>query len=89
MPITIQVAQRGLLTLPKTLREAYNIQTGDVFTIIDLGDGKFLLSRQRSRVDDLLDNLRDDLEASGETLQQMLQRLRAKREKSSGKPVSA
>lgn len=82
MNINVQVAQRGVITLPKSLRETYNIKTGDVLSVIDLGEGKFLLSCTPSRVDQLLDELRTDLEAEGETLEAMLKRLRAKREKS-------
>jgi bifunctional DNA-binding transcriptional regulator/antitoxin component of YhaV-PrlF toxin-antitoxin module len=80
MSTTIQVAQRGVITLPKSLRDAYNIKTGDVFTVIDLGEGAFLLSRERSSVEDLLDNIRTGFEESGESLESMLRRLRAKRE---------
>ncbi len=82
MNMNVQVAQRGVITLPKRLREAYNIKTGDILTVIDLGEGKFLLSCMPSRVDELLDDLRTDLEAEGETLESMLKQLRAKREKS-------
>lgn len=81
MNIKVQVAQRGVITLPKSLREMYNIKTGDVLSVIDLGEGKFLLSCTPSRVDELLDGLRTDLEAEGETLETLLKRLRAKREK--------
>lgn len=81
MNMNVQVAQRGVITLPKSLRETYNIKTGDVLSVIDLGEGKFLLSCTPSRVDELLDGLRTDVEAEGETLETMLKRLRAKREK--------
>lgn len=81
MNMTVQVAQRGVITLPKTLRDAYNIQLGDIFTIIDLGDGKFLLNRTRSQIDDLCNRIRSDLMAEGETLESMLHALRTKRER--------
>lgn len=80
MTMTVQVAQRGVVTLPKPLRDAYNIQVGEVFTVIDLGNGSFVLSRGRSKLDDLLDGIRDELEAKGETLESMLRHLRAIRE---------
>ncbi|MCE7985659.1 MAG: hypothetical protein DYG89_31160 [Caldilinea sp. CFX5] len=86
MNMNVQVAQRGVITLPKSLREAYNIKTGDILSVIDLGEGKFLLSHTPSRIDELLDTLRTNLEAEGETLETMLQRLRAKREKSRVEP---
>ena len=45
--MTIRVAQRGVLTLPKFLRETYNLKTGDVFTLINL-NGVFIFSPLRS-----------------------------------------
>jgi AbrB family looped-hinge helix DNA binding protein len=43
MDVTIQVRQRGVLTLPAELREQYNIQEGDTFSLVDL-DGIFVLT---------------------------------------------
>lgn len=82
MNMNVQVAQRGVITLPKNLRETYNIKPGDILNVTDLGEGKFLLSHTPSHVGELLDRLRVNLEAEGETLDVMLKRLRAKREKS-------
>ena len=70
--MNLSVMQGGRITLPKALRETYKIKPGDIFDMIDLGDGKFLLSRGRSQVDKLLDSLCTDLEAEGETLDGML-----------------
>ncbi len=71
---TVQVAQRGLITLPKTLRDEHGIQAGDELTLLDL-NGVFVLSRRRSRVDTLADKIAKDLEQRGETLESMLQAL--------------
>jgi bifunctional DNA-binding transcriptional regulator/antitoxin component of YhaV-PrlF toxin-antitoxin module len=43
METTIQVRQRGTLTLPAELREKYGIQPGDTFRLVDL-DGVFVLT---------------------------------------------
>ena len=43
MEATIQVRQRGIVTLPSDLREKYGIREGDTFRIIDL-DGIFVLT---------------------------------------------
>lgn len=72
---TLQVAQRGLLTLPKELRQTHNIQPGQQMTLLDL-DGVFVLSPQPSQVDALADRLADELAGRGETLESMLQTLR-------------
>lgn len=80
MSMNIQVAQRGRITLPKALRETYQIKPGDIFSMIDLGDGKFLLSRGGSQIDELCEQLREGLGADGETMESMLAALRIKRE---------
>ena len=72
---TLQVAQRGLVTLPKELRLAHNIQPGQQMTLLDL-DGVFVLSKKPSQVDALADRIADDLAGQGETLESMLQTLR-------------
>lgn len=48
------MAQRGLVTLPKEVRQAHNIQPGQQLTLLDL-DGVFILSPQPSQVDALAD----------------------------------
>jgi len=78
--ITVQMAQRGVVTLPKALRQNYNLQPGDNFTLLDLG-GVFVLSPRRSQVDSLADRLTQALTERGETLETMLQALREERER--------
>ena len=75
---TLQVAQRGLVTLPKEVRQAHNIQPGQQMTLLDL-DGVFVLSRRSSQVDALADRIADELADRGETLESMLQTLREMR----------
>ena len=72
---TIHVAQRGLVTLPKEVRQAHNIQPGQQMTLLDL-DGVFVLSRRPSQVDALADRIAGELASRGETLESMLQTLR-------------
>ncbi len=75
----IRVAQRGVVTLPKSLREAYGLEAGDLLTLLDLG-GVFVLSPHQSEIDALADRITKSLEAKGETLESMLQVLREERE---------
>jgi len=65
--LTVKVAQRGTITLPKTLREHYDLRAGDVLTVLDLG-GVFVLSPRRSEIDRLADQLRQALLKQGESL---------------------
>ena len=46
----IRLSRRGVLTLPKPIREKYRLREGDILTLIDL-DGVLLLSPRRSRID--------------------------------------
>jgi len=78
--ITVQVAQRGVVTLPKSIREAYGLQPGDTLTLLDLG-GVLLLSPRRSEVDALADRITKALTEQGETLESMLHTLREERER--------
>ena len=72
----IQVVRRGIITLPKELREHYNIEEGDTLTLIDLGDGVFVISPRRSRVDEIANKLAREWQNSGESLESMLSTLR-------------
>ncbi len=78
--ISIHLAQRGLVTLPKALRDAYQLKAGDDMTLLDLG-GVFVLSPHRSQVDALGNSIREALLERGETLESMLSALRESREK--------
>lgn len=81
--ITLQLAQRGLVTLPKLLRDQYNLRPGDALTLLDLG-GVFVLSPRWSEVDELADKLASELTQRGETLESMLNALREARERYQG-----
>ena len=72
----VQVVRRGIITLPKELREQNNIEEGDTLTLIDLGDGVVVMSPRRSRVDEISDKLAKELQESGESLESMLNTLR-------------
>jgi bifunctional DNA-binding transcriptional regulator/antitoxin component of YhaV-PrlF toxin-antitoxin module len=72
---TLHVAQRGLITLPQTVRKAYDIQPGQEMTLVDL-DGVLVLSPRPSQIDPLADELARQLAARGESLESMLQALR-------------
>ncbi|HEY9152022.1 MAG TPA: AbrB/MazE/SpoVT family DNA-binding domain-containing protein [Anaerolineales bacterium] len=72
----VQVVRRGLITLPKELREQNRIDEGDTLTLIDLGEGVFVMSPRRSRVDEIANKLAREWRESGQTLESMLTALR-------------
>ena len=78
MDITVQVRQRGNLTLPAELRERYGIEPGDTFRIVDL-DGIFVLTPMVPMVPELAREIeRARLEAGLDTAE-LLQALREQR----------
>ncbi len=81
MPDTmiVQVSQRGLVTLPKALRETYHIREGDQLSLLDLG-GVFVLSLRRSEIDGLAEQIQAALVEKGESLESMLLALREARQ---------
>ena len=81
--VQLQMAQRGVITIPKSLRESYGMQPGDTFTLIDLG-GVFVLSPRRSEIDTIADKTADRWAEDGETLETMLQALREERDRRGG-----
>jgi AbrB family looped-hinge helix DNA binding protein len=84
--LSIQVAKRGTITLPKPLRDLYNIREGDGLTLLDLG-GAFVLTPVRSEIDALADRVRQELETQGETLESMLHILREERDRAHSEPA--
>jgi AbrB family looped-hinge helix DNA binding protein len=72
----VQVVRRGIITLPKELRDHNHIEEGDLLTLIDLGDGVVVMSPQRSRVDEIANKLAKEWQDSGESLESMLTTLR-------------
>lgn len=78
MDATIQIRQRGSLTLPVELRERYGIEPGDIFRILDL-DGIFVLTPMTPMVPELAREIeRARLEAGLDTAD-LLQALREQR----------
>jgi AbrB family looped-hinge helix DNA binding protein len=72
------MAKRGLITIPKPLRDAYGMQPGDTLTLIDLG-GVFILNPQASQIDALADKIAAQWTEDGESLGSMLEALREER----------
>jgi bifunctional DNA-binding transcriptional regulator/antitoxin component of YhaV-PrlF toxin-antitoxin module len=77
--LTVQLAQRGVVVLPKSLRDRYHLEPGDTMTLLDIG-GVFVLSPRHSQVDALANRLTQGLIDQGETLESMLRVIREERE---------
>jgi AbrB family looped-hinge helix DNA binding protein len=75
MTNTIQIRKKGSLTLPVELRDKYGLAEGDIFTLIDLGDGSFLLTPRASQVNRLGDRVSEILNEEGISLDDLLSTL--------------
>ena len=77
---TVRMAKRGVITIPKPIRESYGMPPGDTFTLLDLG-GVLVLSPRRSEVDVLAERIQAHWTEEGETLETMLRALREERDR--------
>jgi bifunctional DNA-binding transcriptional regulator/antitoxin component of YhaV-PrlF toxin-antitoxin module len=80
MDATIQVRQRGTLTLPADLRERYGIREGDTFRLVDL-DGIFVLTPMVPMVPELAREIEKARLEAGLSIEDLLAGLREQRER--------
>jgi bifunctional DNA-binding transcriptional regulator/antitoxin component of YhaV-PrlF toxin-antitoxin module len=78
MNMTVQVRQRGAVTLPVELRKKHNIKQGDTFHLVDL-DGLFVLSPLAPIVPELAREIERTRLEIGLTTTELLQALREQR----------
>lgn len=80
MSTTIQVRDRGVLTLPSDVREKYGIQPGDTFRLVDL-DGIFVLTPMVPMVPELAREIERLRLEAGLSTEDLLLTLREQRER--------
>lgn len=80
MDATIQVRQRGTLTLPADLREKYRIRVGDTVRVIDL-DGVIVLTPMVPMVPELAREIERARLAAGLSVEELLTALREQRQR--------
>jgi AbrB family looped-hinge helix DNA binding protein len=78
MESTVQVRQRGTLTLPADLREKYGIEPGDTFRLVDL-DGIFVLTPMVAMVPELAREIERARLEAGLSIEELLANLREQR----------
>ena len=76
----LKVGQRGVVTLPQSVRESYGLQDGDELTLIDLG-GSLLVTPRASEIDAIADRLTARLKTEDRSLEVMLKTVREERER--------
>lgn len=77
---TVQVRQRGILTLPAELREKYGIRPGDIFRVVDL-DGTIVLTPMVPMVPELAREIEKLRLEAGLSTEELLVSLREQRER--------
>lgn len=80
MNTTIQVRERGVITLPADLREKYKIDTGQIFRLVDL-DGIFVFVPMVPIVPELANEIERLRLEAGLSMEDLLVSLREQREK--------
>jgi bifunctional DNA-binding transcriptional regulator/antitoxin component of YhaV-PrlF toxin-antitoxin module len=80
MDTTIQVRERGVVTLPSELRQKYNIENGNIFKLVDL-DGIFVFVPMTPMVPELAREIEKLRLEAGLSMEELLQDLRAQRER--------
>lgn len=75
MTTTIQLRAKGSLTIPAGVRQKYALEEGDVFTLVDLGEGSILLVPRVSLVPKIVAELEAMREEAGVTLEDLLEGL--------------
>lgn len=80
MDTTIQVRDRGVITLPAELREKYGIENGTIFHLVDL-DGVFILTPMLPMVPELAREIEQARLEAGLSIEELLQGLREQRER--------
>ena len=80
MAITVQVRQRGSLTLPAKLRERYKIKPGDTLSLVDL-DGIMVLTPMVPMVPELAREIERARVEAGLSVEDLLVTLREQRER--------
>ena len=78
---TIQLRDKGVITLPIDFRRKYGLRPGDVLSVNDLGEGVLMNTPKISRVSALGDRVADILQAEGVTVEEILQSLDEERER--------
>jgi AbrB family looped-hinge helix DNA binding protein len=75
---TVQLRSRGVLTIPKALRDRYNLNEGDALHLADV-DGTFVLTPLQPVVPSLAQEIERLREEAGLMTDELLERLRDER----------
>lgn len=66
--LQVKVRRHGKITLPKQLRDANNIEDGDLILLAEAGDGLIIMQHKKSNVDRIADQIAQTFREEGITL---------------------
>jgi AbrB family looped-hinge helix DNA binding protein len=72
---TLQIRSKGTITLPASLRKKYGLDEGETLTLIEIGDGAFMLTPKVSKVSLLGDRIAKRLKEDNVSLDDLLSAL--------------
>ena len=75
---SVKLRNRGVLTLPKSLRDKYDLGEGDALHLVDVG-GAFVLTPMQPMVPSLSRQIEEIREESGLSIEELLNRLQDER----------
>jgi AbrB family looped-hinge helix DNA binding protein len=76
---TTSIKSRGQLTIPKQVRNAGQLDEGQVVSIIPAGDS-IIITPKRLELDDARRHIKKILKTSGHSLEELIEGLKAERE---------
>ena len=72
---TLQIRAKGTITLPASLRKKYGLEEGAMLTVIDMGEGTFMLTPKTSKVMESADKVARIVKDANVTLEDLLETL--------------
>ena len=72
---TVQMRGKGSITLPASFRKKYQLNEGEFFKMIDVGDGSFFLVPMNSKVMKSADIVARKVKEANVTLEDLLETL--------------
>lgn len=70
------VGKRGVITLPKKMRDQNKIKDGDILYMYEISDGVYALKKQPSKIDTALSQLAEEWDPESISLEEIVQTVR-------------
>ena len=71
----VQIRSKGTITFPASVRKKYGLEEGEVFRLIDVGDGSFFLLPVESKVMKSADKVAKKVKDANVSLEELLETL--------------